>query len=68
MALTLHDGLALVTLAEDVPWETILKGSKIARHVVKVVSPQAIVLEPEAVDPLVTWLRRNGYLPKVTPG
>jgi hypothetical protein len=65
MAITVHDHLALVTLAEDVSWEEILRGSGIARHVVRALSPRAVILEPEAVDTLLTWLRRSGYLPKV---
>lgn len=65
MAITVHSHLALVTLAEDVSWQEILRGSGVARHVVRVLSPQAVVLEPEAVDELVRWLRRGGYLPKV---
>jgi hypothetical protein len=65
MAVTVHDHLALVVLAEDVSWEEILRGSGIARHVVRMLSPRAVVLEPQSVDALLTWLRRNGYLPKV---
>ena len=65
MAVTVHNHLALVTLGEEVSWEEILRGSGVARHVVRALSPRAVILEPEAVEPLVTWLRRSGYLPKV---
>lgn len=65
MASTLHNNLALVTLAEDVVWDEILKGSKLARHVLKTISPRAIVIEPVAVEPLIAWLKKHGYLPKV---
>lgn len=66
MAITVHDHLALVTLAEDVAWEEILRGSGMARQVVCVLSPQAVLVEPAAVEDLLRWLRRSGYLPKVT--
>jgi hypothetical protein len=65
MSFTIHDKLALVVVAEDAAWEEILRGCDLARHVVKMLSPRAIVIEPQAVDPLVSWLRRHGYLPKV---
>jgi hypothetical protein len=65
MALTLHDKLALVTLGEEVFWDEVLKGSPLAKHVVKTISPRAIVVEPAAVDALVVWLKKRGYLPKV---
>lgn len=65
MAIMVHTHLALVTLAEEVSWEEILRGSGVARHVVRVLSPQAVILEPAGVDDLVRWLRRSGYLPKV---
>jgi hypothetical protein len=65
MAVTVHDHLALVTLAEDVSWEEILRGSGVARHVVRALSSRAIVVEPAAVEALLNWLRRSGYLPKV---
>ena len=65
MPLTLHDHLALVTLTEEVAWDEILRGSGVAEQVVRILSPQAVVLEPGAVEPLLRWLRRHGYLPKV---
>ena len=65
MALTLHDKLALVTLAEEVEWDEILKGSTLARHVVKAISPRAVIVEPAAVEPLIAWLKKRGFMPKV---
>jgi len=65
MPLIIHDKLALITVAEDALWQEVLRGSGLTRHIVKALSPRAVIVEPQAVDPLVTWLRRAGYLPKV---
>jgi len=65
MSLTLHDKLALITVAADVSWEDILQRSRLQRHLVKPISSRAALLEPNAVEPLLTWLRKNGHLPKV---
>jgi len=65
MALTVHAGLALVTLAEEVDWPAILRGSRVERHVIRSLSPRAVLIEPEAVDRLVAWLQKNGYMPRV---
>jgi hypothetical protein len=65
MPLILHDKLALLIVEADVSWEDILQRSKMKRHLVKAISPRAALIEPVAVDPLLTWLRKNGHLPKV---
>lgn len=65
MAVKLHSHLALVLLAEEVSWEQIRRGSGIAEQVLKELSPRAAIVEPEAVDALVRWLQRNGFMPQV---
>lgn len=66
MALTLHDKLALLTVSEDAAWEDLLRQSKLQRHLVHVISPRAVLLEAQAVEPLLKALRKNGFLPKVS--
>ena len=65
MSLTVHDKLALVTVADDVRWEEIAGRSEVGRHVLCELSPRAVVVEPAAVPALIAWLERAGYLPKV---
>ncbi len=65
MSLTIHDKLALITVSEDALWEEILRGSGLTRHIVKELSSRAVIVEPQAVDPLVSWLKKAGYMPKV---
>lgn len=66
MALTLHDKLAVVTVAEDVSWQDLLERSKLRRHLIKEISARAIVFEPAGVEALLTWLKKNGFLPRVS--
>ncbi len=61
-------GLALVTVAEDTAWPAILRAGSLAKHVIREISPRAVLIEPEAVDRLVAWLQKNGQLPKVVQG
>jgi hypothetical protein len=68
MAFTVHHGLALATVAEDTDWPAILRAGSLAQHVIHEISPRAVLIEPEAVDRLVTWLQKNGQLPKVVQG
>lgn len=63
--LTLHDKLALLTVAQDALWEELLQQSRLERHLVKVISPRAVLIEPSAVEPLLKTLRKNGHLPRV---
>lgn len=63
--LTLHDKLALLTVAEDAAWQELLAQSRLERHLVKVISPRAVLLEAQAVEPLLKTLRKNGLLPRV---
>ena len=63
--LTLHDKLALLCVTEDALWEELLAQSRLERHLVKVISPRAILVEPQAVEPLLKTLRKNGHLPRV---
>ena len=65
MSLTLHDKLALLTVTQDAAWEDLLKQSRLQSHLIKVISPRAVVLETSAVEPLLKTLRKNGYLPRV---
>ena len=66
MSLTIHDKLALLTVSEDVQWQELLERGKLRRHFVKEISPRAIVIEPAGVEPLLTWLKKNGYMPRVS--
>ena len=63
--LTLHDKLALLTVTQDALWEELLQQSALQRHLVKVISPRAVLLEASAVEPLLKTLRKNGLLPRV---
>ena len=65
MSLTLHDKLALLTVAQDAMWEELLAQSRLQTHLVKVLSPRAVLLEASAVEPLLKTLRKNGHLPRV---
>ena len=65
MSLTLHDKLALLTVTEDALWEELLAQSRLQMHLIKVISPRAILLEAEAVEPMLKSLRKNGHLPRV---
>lgn len=65
MPLTLHDKLALLTVAEDAAWEELLRQSRLQRHLVQVISPRAVLLEAQAVEPLLKTLLKNGHLPRV---
>ena len=63
--LTLHDKLALLTVTQDAAWEELLIQSRLQKHLVKVISPRAVLLEPVAVEPLLKTLKKNGLLPRV---
>ncbi len=65
MALTLHLKLALLTVAEDAAWEDLLRQARLKRHIVRVLSPRAVLLEASAVEPLLKVLLKNGHLPRV---
>ncbi len=65
MSLTLHDKLALLTVAEDALWEELIQQSRLQSHLIKVISPRAVVLETSAVEPMLKALRKNGHLPRV---
>ena len=66
MSLTIHDKLALITVNEDVQWQELLERSKLRRHLVKEITPRAIVFERTGVEALISWLKKNGYMPKVS--
>ena len=65
MSFTLHDKLALLTVTQDAAWEDLLKQSQLQTHLVKIVSPRAVLLDAKAVEPLLKTLRKNGHLPRV---
>jgi hypothetical protein len=65
MPFTLHDKLALLTVAEDAAWEDLLRQARLRRHLVHIVSPRAVLLEAQAVEPLLKALLKNGHLPRV---
>ena len=65
MPLTLHDKLALLSVAQDAAWEDLLRQSRLQAALVKVISPRAVLLEASAVEPLLKTLRKNGHLPRV---
>ena len=65
MSYTLHDKLALLTVADDAAWEELLAQSRLQTHLVKIVSPRAVLLDASAVEPLLKTLRKNGHLPRV---
>lgn len=65
MPYTLHDKLALLTVAQDAAWEDLLAQSRLQSQLVKVISPRAILLDAAAVEPLLKVLRKNGHLPRV---
>lgn len=63
--LTLHDKLALLTVTQDAAWKELLAQSRLQRHLVKEISPRAILIETVAVEPMLKALRKNGSLPRV---
>ena len=65
MPLTLHDKLALLTVTQDATWEELLAQSRLQSHLVKIISPRAVLLDVSAVEPLLKTLRKNGHLPRV---
>ena len=65
MPLTLHDKLALLTVAQDAAWEDLLAQSRLQAALVKIISPRVVLLEASAVEPLLKVLRKNGHLPRV---
>lgn len=65
MSFKLHDKLALLTVTRDAAWEELLAQSRLQSHLVKIVSPRAVLLDASAAEPLIKALRKNGHLPRI---
>jgi hypothetical protein len=63
----LHQNVALIECAEDVALEELLAATPLAVHVIRKLSPRAVLVDPEYVDAIVQVMIQKGYTPRIFP-
>jgi hypothetical protein len=67
-ATTLHDGLTLIEVAEEIELTTLLADPRLGGFIVARLGPTEAVVLPEHTGPLLKALQKAGHTPAVVGG
>jgi hypothetical protein len=64
--ITLHQNAALIECADDLALDELMAATPLPAHVIRQLSPRAVIVDPEYVEPLIQAMIQKGYTPRVT--
>jgi hypothetical protein len=64
---TLHQNVALIECADDIALEELMAATPLPAHVIRQLSPRAVIVDPEYLDAIIQAMVRKGYTPRVSP-
>jgi hypothetical protein len=62
----LHQHVALIECADDVALDELLAATPLAVHVIRKLSPRAVLVDPEYIDAVVQVMLQKGYTPRIS--
>jgi hypothetical protein len=62
----LHQKVALIECGDDVALEELMAATPLPAHVIRQLSPRAVMVDPEYLDMVVQEMIRKGYTPRVS--
>jgi hypothetical protein len=63
---TLHLNAALIECADDIALEELMAATPLPAHVIRQLSPRAVMVDPEYLDAVLQAMLRKGYTPRVS--
>ena len=64
---TLHQNVALIECADDLALEELVAATPLPVHVIRQLSPRAVLVDPEYLEVVIQAMVRKGYTPRVSP-
>jgi hypothetical protein len=61
----LHQNAALIECADDIALEELMAATPLPAHLLRQVSPRAVIVDPEHLDRVIEAMIRKGYTPRV---
>jgi hypothetical protein len=62
----LHQNAALIECADDIALEELMAATPLPAHVIRQLSPRAVIVDPEYLDTIVQAMVRKGYTPRIS--
>jgi hypothetical protein len=62
----LHQNVALIECADDIILDELKAATPLAVHVIRQLSPRAVIVDPEYRDAIVQAMIRKGYTPRIS--
>jgi len=63
---TLHQHVALIECADEIALEELMAATPLPAHVIRQLSPRAVIVDPEYLDAILQAMVRKGYTPRVS--
>jgi hypothetical protein len=63
--LTVHRNVALIECADDLAIEELMAATPLPAHAIRQLSPRAVLVDPDYVDPVLQAMIQKGYTPRV---
>jgi hypothetical protein len=64
--ITLHQNAALIECTDDLALEELMAATPLPAHVIRQLSPRAVIVDPEYLEPVIQAMIQKGYTPRVS--
>lgn len=62
----LHQNVALIECAEEILLDELMAATPLPLHVIRQLSPRAVIVDPEYLDAILQAMVRKGYTPRIS--